>query len=102
MSIEQEPRQTPRELDRPGKIIWLSQSHLEPGMNLTKLEFLMAQYGLVEATTWDKITDETLDAMIAQVHELAQVALDDVPSAAGAYVLEYLFDKPGEADSLKV
>ena len=57
-------------------------------MNLGKFEHLMDQHGLVEATDWNHIVDETLDQMIAQVQELAQIEVDAVPSAAGAYAWE--------------
>jgi len=53
---------------RQSKILFISQAHLRPGMNLTKLEAIFADHDLNEVEDWERVSDRELDQMIEYVN----------------------------------
>lgn len=49
---------------RQSKIIFISQSHLLPGMNIDRLNDIFAQHNLKDANDWEKISDNEIDDII--------------------------------------
>jgi len=58
--------------DRQSKILFISQAHLQPGMNLTKLEAMFADYDLHEVEDWQQASDSDLDLIIEYVNKQAE------------------------------
>lgn len=54
-------------VSRTTKINKISQAHLAPGMSLARWQEIMNRHGLAHRRNWTGVSEETIDAIIAEI-----------------------------------
>lgn len=60
------------------KILNISQSHLQPGMNRDRLDDILSRHCITQPVGWDRISEQELEQIVEEIKSLAMAHRTDV------------------------